>query len=75
MSKLQKISCYSSRVGSTWCIVWPKLCVVSRPTQWAAWHGGLGRPVSAGVVCGMTINILSVRPPYMEKISCFSMNI
>jgi len=29
---LGKISCYSSMVGSTWCIVWPKLCVV-RPTH------------------------------------------
>jgi hypothetical protein len=28
----RKISCYSSVVGSTWCIMWPKLFVV-RPTH------------------------------------------
>ena len=44
---VRKIYCYSSMVGSTWC----NPHIVTRPTQWAVWHGGLGRPESAGVVC------------------------
>ena len=35
---------------------------VSQPTQWAVWHGGLGRPGSAGVV---------VDPPHIEKNNLF----
>ena len=31
--------------------VWCNPHTVSWPTQWAVWHGGLGRPGSAGVVC------------------------
>ena len=30
--------------------VWCDPHTVSWPTQWAVWHGGLGRPGSAGVV-------------------------
>ena len=31
--------------------LWCNPHTVSRPTQLAVWHGGLGRPGSAGVVC------------------------
>ena len=36
---------------------------VSQPTQWAVWHGGLGRPGSAGVVCWT--------PPILKKLVVF----
>ena len=42
--------------------VWCDPHTVSRPTQWAVWHGGLGRPGSAGVVCW---------PPHIEKNKLF----
>ena len=45
MSKhLRKLLCYSSSVGSTWCIVWPKLCVV-----WPT-HCSVGYLSMAGLV-------------------------
>ena len=31
--------------------MWYNPHIVSWPTQWAVWHGGLGRPRSAGGVC------------------------
>ena len=43
--------------------LWCNPHTVSRPTQLAVWHGGLGRPGSAGVVCWP--------PPHIEKITCF----
>ena len=42
--------------------VWCDPHTVSRPTQWAVWHCGLGRPGSAGVVCW---------PPHIEKNKLF----
>ena len=50
---LRIISWYLSMVGSTWCIVLPKLCdphTVLWPTQWVVWCGCLGRPGLSGVV-------------------------
>ena len=34
--------------------VWCNPHTVSWPTQLAVWHGGLGRPGSAGIVCWPT---------------------
>ena len=42
--------------------VWCDPHTVSWPTQWAVWHGGLGRPGSAGVVHW---------PPHIEKNKLF----
>ena len=39
--------------------VWCDPHTVAWPTKWAVWHGGLGRPGSAGVECCL--------PPNVEK--------
>ena len=49
----------------SWCdknYVWCDPNTVSRPAHWAVWHGGLGRPRSASVVCS---------PPHVEKNKLF----